>query len=76
MYILKLQKLDLLAGYLGLAFFFIIWRYKGEPRSTTPGLLRSTGLQIKDGISRIKAIVDKDTSTISTTIDPPEIEEE
>ena len=60
--VLKLQKLNLLAGYIGLAFLFIIWRYKGEPRSTTPGLLKSTRLQIKDGISKIKAIVDKDDS--------------
>ncbi len=60
--VLKLQKLNLLAAYIGLAFFFIIWRYKGEPRSTTPGLLKSTRLQIRDGISKIRAIVEKDTN--------------
>ena len=65
--VLKLQKLELLAGYIGLAFFFIIWRYKGEPRSTTPGLLKSTKIQLEDRISKIKAIVTKDTPKITIT---------
>ena len=59
--ILKIQKLNLLAAFIGLAFLFIIWRYKGESRSTTPGLLRSTRIQIEDGISKIKGIIE-DTS--------------
>ncbi|MHA2166806.1 MAG: hypothetical protein ACXAAT_13170 [Candidatus Hodarchaeales archaeon] len=74
--VLKLQKLNLLAGYIGIAFFFIIWRYKGEPRSTTPGLLKSTRLQIKDGISKIRAIVYKDKSKIFITPDYSIPEEE
>ncbi len=60
--VLKLQKLNLLAAFIGLAFLFIIWRYKGESRSTTPGLLRSTRIQIEDGISKVRGIVEKTTS--------------
>jgi MFS family permease len=60
--ILKLQKLNLLAGFIGLAFLFILWRYKGEPRSTTPGLLKTTRKQIEEGILKIRTIVEKESS--------------
>ena len=74
--VLKLQKLNLLAGFLGLAFFFIIWRYKGEARSTTPGLLKSTKTQLEGGFSKIKAIWTKDTAKITIAPDQSTSEEE
>ncbi len=58
---LKLQKLNLLAAFVGTAYLIILWRYKGQPRSTTPGLLRSTQHQLEGGISRIRSYISGET---------------
>ncbi len=54
---LKLQKLNLLAGFIGWAFIVLLWRYKGQPRSTTPGLLKTTQYQLKESFSKFKSII-------------------
>ncbi|MHA2075668.1 MAG: hypothetical protein ACW97X_13695 [Candidatus Hodarchaeales archaeon] len=55
---LKLQKLNVLAVFIGWAFVVILWRYKGQPRSSTPGLIRSTRHQLEDKISKIKSVIE------------------
>jgi hypothetical protein len=60
---LKLQQLNLLAAFIGLAYLFILWRYKGQPRSTTPGLLKSTRRQLDEGVSMIKSFISRDRIT-------------
>jgi hypothetical protein len=56
---LKLQKLDLLAGFIGWAFIVLLWRYKGQPRSTTPGLLRTTQYQLEERFSKFKSLLSR-----------------
>ncbi|MHA2227486.1 MAG: hypothetical protein ACXAC8_19875 [Candidatus Hodarchaeales archaeon] len=58
---LKLQKLNLLAAFIGTAFMIILWRYKGQPRSTTPGLLRTTRKQFEEGLSKIRSVIGGET---------------
>jgi hypothetical protein len=55
---LKLQKLRVLAGFIGWAFVVILWRYKGQPRSSTPGLIRSSRQQLEDKLSKIKSVIE------------------
>lgn len=54
---MKLIKLELFAGLIGWAFVVLLWRYKGQPRSTTPGLLKSTHQQLEDKFLKIKSII-------------------
>jgi len=62
---LKLQKLNLLAAFIGTAFFIILWRYKGQPRSTTPGLLKTTQQQMEGGFAKIRNIISSDKGFFS-----------
>jgi ABC-type transport system involved in multi-copper enzyme maturation permease subunit len=55
---IKLQQLELLAAFIGIAYFWIISRYQGQPRSTTPGLLATTRSQLKEGLSIVKTIIE------------------
>jgi hypothetical protein len=64
---LKLQKLNLLAAFIGTAFFIILWRYKGQPRSTTPGLLRSTQKQMEGRFAKIKSLISGEKSFSGTS---------
>ncbi|MFX0088133.1 MAG: hypothetical protein ACFFAU_20940 [Candidatus Hodarchaeota archaeon] len=60
---LKLQKLNLLAGFIGWAFIVLLWRYKGQSRSTTPGLLRTTQYQLEESFSKFKSIIARKSIT-------------
>ena len=55
---IKLQQLELLAAFIGIAYFVIISRYQGQPRSTTPGLLATTRSQFEEGVSIVKTIIE------------------
>jgi hypothetical protein len=55
----KLQRLELLATFIGIAFFLIVSRYRGQPRSTTPGLLVTTKTQLKEGFSIVRSIIEE-----------------
>ncbi len=60
---LKLQKLNLLAAFIGAAYLVLLWRYKGQPRSTTPGLLRSTQNHLEGGLLKIRSLISNETRT-------------
>jgi hypothetical protein len=51
----KLQELELLASLVGLAYLVLLWRYKGQPRSATPGILKSTQQQLEIGLRKAKS---------------------
>ncbi len=59
---LKLQKLELLAAFIGAAYLILLWRYKGQPRSTTPGLLRTTQHQMEGGYAKIRSLISGNVS--------------
>ncbi|MHA1976971.1 MAG: hypothetical protein ACW98I_08745 [Candidatus Hodarchaeales archaeon] len=59
---LKLQKLNLLAAFIGAAFLVLLWRYKGQPRSSTPGLLRSTQHQLEGGLAKVRTLISGENS--------------
>ncbi|PWI46960.1 hypothetical protein CEE45_14055 [Candidatus Heimdallarchaeota archaeon B3_Heim] len=69
---LKLQKLNLLAAFIGAAYFILLWRYKGQARSTMPGLLKTTQYQIEGGLAKIRSFISGERSVL----DIPSYEEE
>lgn len=68
----KLQELELLASFVGLAYFVLLWRYKGQPRSETPGILRSTQKQLESGLRKAKSTFIEENVSVQKEI----IEEE
>ncbi len=51
---LKIQQLELLAGLIGLVYIIILWRFKGKPRSETPGILKQVPKLMKTKVQELK----------------------